>query len=105
MSMGQEWLDDMMIFDMEREFYLQDKLASRVWVCENGKETHISKLSRDHLVNCIKHIVRGGPDSVHGYGNEWLPVLRDELRKRPTLAETLKKLPEVKGSEPNLFTK
>lgn len=81
MSMGQEWLDDMMIWEasqLDEEYYEDAARTRRVWIDERGRETKIKKMSTQHIVNSIKMI-----DRLYTTRELVRPFLMRELKKRP----------------------
>lgn len=81
MGMGEEWLDDMLIWEAgqpDEDYYKDAARARRVWIAGNGDEYKIKKMSTQHILNCIKMI-----DS-RGTTRELVrPFLMRELKKRP----------------------
>jgi len=65
-----------------RRMYLQEKLSRGVWVTDRGDEILIAEMKSSHLRNTIAMIERDGSRCVLGVGEDYLPVLREELGKR-----------------------
>lgn len=53
-------------------------MQDTVWVCADGRKVLISKMDRDHLLNCIAKIKR----SRTGWRAKYLPRLELELTIR-----------------------
>ena len=64
----------------DRYTLLSQRIDAKIWTGAGNHTVKLSAMGEDHLRNAIAFIQNGA--KVYGFAEEWLPLLKEELKRR-----------------------
>jgi len=83
-DMADDLFDIEVMLEIEFQQDLADNFRCNIWTTQTREEIPLDEMELSHIKNSINYIKRKGPNSIWGWGRQWLPKLEKEYEKRTT---------------------